>query len=109
MRYIITNHADERIQQRKIPPSYVDKTLNSPDQKITSDDGTTKYRKRFGIYTTTAVVKMNDNYENVVISFWIDPPTFGSMDHKKQENYKNMKKAGSLKRILITMKRQIGF
>lgn len=109
MRYIITNHADERIQQRKIPPSYVDKTLNNPDQKIPTGDGTIRYKKKFGTYTTTAVVKMNEKYENVVVSFWIDPPTFGSMDHKKQEGYKEMKKAGSWKKIFLTVKRQIGF
>lgn len=109
MNYILTNHAEERINQRKIPMSFVDKTLNNPDQKIISNDGSIKLRKNFGTQTTTAIIKTNDKHQSVVLSFWVDPPIIGSMDYKNSEDFRKMKKAGNIKKLFLIMKRQIGF
>lgn len=107
--YIWTNHASERIRERKVPQSFIYQTLNSPDEKINSQDGSIKLHKKFGIQKTTAIIKVNEKNENVILSFWVDPPNLGTEDYKKRNHYNQMKKAGITKKILLTIKRQLGF
>lgn len=105
--YIWTNHARERNKQRLISEEWIMKTLNDPDEVINEGDSI-KSKRRFDHQTVTVITKYNERGENIIISSWINPPTPGSMDYKKEQNYKQMKNASNLKKILLIFLRQIG-
>lgn len=107
-KFIWTNHAMERNKQRGISESYINQTLNNPDQSLPFADQTTKYRKRFDYQTVTVIVKQNERGENLILSSWIDPPNYGTSDYKKGQRYKDMKKASNLKKLWFTFLNQIG-
>ncbi len=56
----------------------------------------------------TAIVKKNDRGENIVLSFWVDPPNPGTKDFKSFSRKKESLNAGAFKRIFLTVLNQLG-
>lgn len=107
--FIWTNHAIQRLKDRRVPDGFADQTLFSPDTIQNQPDGTIKYQKKSGHQTSTAIIKKNDRGENIVVSFWVDPPNFGTQDFKKRQNYLEMKKSSGLRKMWLILKKQLGF
>jgi hypothetical protein len=117
---VFTNHAIERMKQRKISGDWAWQTVKTPDKKDPGKEKyTTEFSKRFDNHTVTAVAKKNDVGEWVVLSIWMDPPMAGTSDFKKKEKYyrkmekyraldKKMEKASFWGKLLITLRKQIG-
>jgi hypothetical protein len=107
---IWTDHALERIYQRKLPQETAFLAYSSPDKRIPGKNpGSTELQKQYGKHLITLIIKPNDKGEQVVISAWIDPPLPGTNDFRKQEYRKNMKGASFWKRVWLTVKNQMGF
>lgn len=103
---IWTKHALERIKDRKLPQKLVDETITSPDKNFDSRKGL-EFQKKFQSQIVTAVVKRNENGELIVISAWVDPPNPGTKDYKQKKRYKEMQKAGVLKRFWLSFLSQL--
>lgn len=106
--FIWTKHALQRLSDRKIPKSFADKTLESPDEAVPGEDGTIKIKKRLETQTATAIIKVNERNESIVLSFWLNPPNPGTKDFKYKEMRKEMKKASFIKKFWLTLRNQIG-
>ena len=106
--FIWTNHAKQRLNDRKIPLSFADKTLNSPDETIDNSDGTIRLRRKLEKQTATGIIKINDRGESIVLSFWLDPPNPETRDFKGKQRYKEMKKASLFRKFWLTLLNQIG-
>ncbi len=107
--FIWTNHALQRLKERRVPEGFAEQTLFHPDSIQTQSDGTIKYQKRSGYQISTAIIKRNEKGENIVVSFWVDPPNFGTQDFKKRKNYLELKNSKGLKKFWLTLKKQLGF
>ena len=108
MAIIWTKHAIERNRERQVTVSWVESTINSPDQNFSEEDGKIKYTKAFGKQTVSVITAKGSNGEYLVISAWIDPPNPGTADYKREEYEKQIKKAGTIRKFLITFLHQIG-
>lgn len=106
--FIWTKHAIQRLSDRKIPKSFADITLQNPDELTEKPDGSFKFRKRVGSQTAVAILKLNENREYVVLSFWVNPPNPGTNDYRFKEMRKEIKKASFMKKFLLTLKNQLG-
>lgn len=106
---IWTNHAIERNRERGVSESYINQTINHPDHSFPSGDNKTTYKKRFGHQTVTVIIKLTEKGDYLILSAWIDPPNFGTNDFKKNQRYHQMKKAGPIKKLWITLLNQIGY
>lgn len=107
---IWTNHALERIKQRKLSIESASQTLWSPDVSLQGkQSGTMEYQKKIGELTVTVIATQNEKREWVIVSCWIDPPLPGSIDVKKKEDWKRYKKASTLGKFFIELKKQFGF
>jgi hypothetical protein len=105
---IWTNHALERLTDRKIPQSQVYQTISSPDSKTNSSDGSVELSKQYGHQKVHAIVKENAQGELIVLSCWINPPNYGSEDFKKEKFSKENKKASGFKKFWLVFKNQMG-
>jgi hypothetical protein len=106
---IWTNHAIQRIHDRKIPQSQIEQTIYSPDSKINNNDSSIESLRQFGHQKVHVITRENEKGEIIILSCWINPPNHGSQDYKKEKYYKENKKASGLKRFWLTFKNQIGF
>lgn len=106
--FIWTNHALQRLGERKIPTSIANNALTSPDERLENEDGTIKLRKKLEKQSATAIIKINDRGESVVLSFWLDPPNPGTKDFKNKQRYSEMKKASFVKKFWLTLLNQLG-
>lgn len=106
--FIWTNHALQRLKDRKITESFASNTLESPDESFENTDGTIKLRKKLENQTATAIIKTNDKGDNIILSFWLDPPNPGTRDFKGKQRYKEMKKASFLRKFWLTLLNQVG-
>jgi hypothetical protein len=80
-----------------------------PDNAVKGkQQGTWEYTKRFGPSLVTVIATQSEKKEWLVLSNWIDPPLPGSIDIKKQEYWKQYKKAGFLGKFWLTLKKQLG-
>lgn len=108
--YILTNHAKDRIAQRKIPDSYLNATFNNPDTSAQGKQyGTHEYTKRFGTYKVTMIAKQNDKWEWIILSVWMDPPMSGTEDEKKRNEYRAYQRATGWDKFWLSLKRALGF
>lgn len=117
---VFTNHAIERMKDRKISGDLAWQTVRAPDRTNPGKEKyTTEFIKRFNTYTITAIGKKNDIGEWVVLSVWIDPPMSGTLDHHKKERYqqklekirrldKKIDKASFWGKLWLTFRKQIG-
>lgn len=107
---IWTNHAIERMRDRGLKQELAWEAFKNPDWSGEArEPGSTKYEKQYSGSRITLIAKQNERNEWIVISSWIDPPTPGSIDWRKRENYKKFQKAGFWGKMLLTLKAQLGF
>lgn len=106
---IWTNHALERLKERGLSQETAWETFRRPDHSFAGkQSGTTEYRKRFGASLVTLIAKPNEKKEWVILSCWVDPPLPGSIDLKKQQDYRNYKKASFWGKLWLVFKKQMG-
>ena len=105
---IWTNHALQRLKDRKISKGQVLETVSSPDSYIENSDGSKEFMRQFGNQKSHVVVKQNEKGEQIILSCWINPPTPGSKDHKKKEYYKKQKRAKGFRKFWNTFINQLG-
>jgi len=107
---IWTNHAIERLHQRKLPQHIAFLAFQSPDVRLPGkQSGSTELQKQYQSSTITLIVKQNGNNEWLIISAWIDPPLPGTEDFRKQQYRKDLKSAGILGKLWLTLKHQLGW
>ena len=106
---IFTNHALERIIDRKMTKDIVLQTFSSPDSRIKGKKpDTTEFVKRFGSSVVTLIAKQNERNEWIALSAWIDPPYPGTKDYKEKERYRSYQKAGFWRKFWLTLLSQLG-
>jgi hypothetical protein len=107
---IFTNHALQRLDERRFPAGMVIETFNQPDSRgPAKQPGAMQVRKRFGESTVTVITKQNDRGEWIVLSCWIDPPLPGTKDYKERQRYHAYKKSGFWGKVWLTIRSQLGF
>jgi hypothetical protein len=86
---IWTNHVIDRLLQRKIPQEWAWKTYTYPDTQVKGkEDKTYELSKQIEGHTVTLIVKPNQKNEKIILSCWVEPPLYGSIDDKKfQKKY----------------------
>ena len=85
---IWTNHAIERMGQRKLSQEYAYQTFAHPDKQISGKQpGTIESQKQFGKHYVTVISKQNERGEWIVLSCWVDPPMHGTADYDKKQKY----------------------
>lgn len=106
---IWTNHALERLGQRGLSQDMAWKAFQYPDRSLPGkNSGTTEYQKRFGPSLVTVIAAQNERKQWLILSCWIDPPLPGSIDIKKNEDWKKYRKAGFWGKFWLTLKKQLG-
>jgi hypothetical protein len=108
---IWTDHAIERLIDRKLPQHIAAQVFTSPDKIVTGKEQNTKeYQKRIGAFFVTLIVTPNDRNQKIVISAWINPPYAGTEKEKERWiEYKNAyARAGFWGKCWLVFKRQIG-
>lgn len=105
---ILTNHARQRLRDRKIPESQILQAISSPDSKVNNIDGTIEFAREFGNQKAHAIVKENEKGEYIVLSCWINPPNHGTKDFKSEKLYKDKRNASGIKKIWLTLLNQFG-
>lgn len=105
---IFTNHAKKRLKDRKISQSQIYQTISSPDSKINNEDGSIEVTREYGNQKVHAVIKENKKGEIIILSCWINPPNLGSMDFKKKQYSKKLKKSSGIKKFWYTFLNQVG-
>lgn len=106
---IFTNHALERIKERKLMQQMAYDTFTAPDSVAEGKrTGTKEFRKRFEVSTVTLIATQNEKNEWVVLSVWIDPPLPGTKDFQEKERYHAYRKAGFWGKFWLTLKNQLG-
>lgn len=105
--YIWTNHAFDRLNERKIPLAYLEKTVADPDKTIRRKDSI-EVQKRIDERTVTALIKQNERGQNIIVSCWVNPPFPGTKDYRKKLRYKQMQSASGFKKYLLHVLYQLG-
>jgi len=112
---IWTNHALERLHQRKLPQHIAFLAFQSPDERHHGKNlGSWELRKTYTLKKTgqdatiTLIVKQNEKKEWLIVSAWIDPPIYGTADHKKREAWKQYKNSGFWGKLWYVIKKQLG-
>ena len=105
--FIWTNHLRDRLKERKIPESYLNRTLSNPDRTI-HNEGKIELQKHFEERTVSAIVKENEKGEKIVVSCWINPPFPGTKDAKHKSRYWQKQKASFWKKMWLTVLDQLG-
>ncbi|MGI8420573.1 MAG: DUF4258 domain-containing protein [Candidatus Levyibacteriota bacterium] len=108
MTYIWTNHARDRLNERKISKQYIDQTLNNPDKIVENRNGTRELQKRIGDRTFAAIIKENERREQLIVSCWVNPAYPGTKDAKKHARYLKMQKASFWGKLWLTLLDQVG-
>jgi hypothetical protein len=107
-RLIWTNHALERLHDRRISKNDAEATYRSPSHvQSGKQTGTTEFIRRFDGYTITIIGKKNDHNEWVAVSLWRDPPLYGTKDYAKKQEYHRYRKSGFWGKVWYTIKRQL--
>src|SRR5690349_16106475 len=106
---IWTNHALQRLKERRLPQKMVLETFNAPDNRFNGKQpGTLEYEKRIGNYFVTLIAKQNERKEWLILSCWVEPPLPGSIDIPKKQRYYEYKRASFWGRILLDLKHLVG-
>jgi hypothetical protein len=105
--YIWTNHAYQRLNERRIPLAYLEKTVADPDRTI-QKKGAFELQKKIDDRTVTALVKQNERGENIIVSCWVNPPFPGTKDFKTKQRYKQMQTATGFKKFWLHVLYQLG-
>lgn len=110
---IWTDHAIERLCERKMPQEVAALALSKPDRgEKGKNPGTMVYIKDYvkngRDYIIQVIVKKNKKGELIVISTWVDPPFAGSVDIRKQKDWRAYKRAGFWGKVWYVLKKQLG-
>lgn len=106
---IWTNHAIERMRSRGLTQKMAWEAFMRPDRSFKGKQpGTSQYQKKVDRSLITIIAKQNEKNEWIVLSAWSNPPLPGSPDAKGKENYQEYQKAPPLKKLLLTVKGQLG-
>jgi uncharacterized protein DUF4258 len=108
MTYIWTNHARQRLSERKISKHFIDQTLANPDKTVANKNGTRELQRRIGDRTFAAIIKQNERGEQLIVSCWVNPAYPGTRDEKKHSRYLKMQKASFWGKIWLTLLDQVG-
>jgi len=107
---IWTNHALERLKRRGLSQDMAIQTFKHPDQSFSGNQSDSfVYEKKFDEKRVSVIAKQNEKNEWVIISCWMDPPMPGSPDAKEKKEYRQYQKASGWEKILLTIKKQLGF
>lgn len=107
---IFTNHALQRMNERKLSQDMAMETFRNPDRKYPAKEpNTLEFHKRFENQNVTVIAKPNDRGEWIVLSSWIDPPNPGTIDFKEKLRYKKYQKAGFWGKLWLNITHQFGF
>lgn len=104
---IWTDHALDRMKERGIPKDFAINCFKAPDSSEPNKQGI-RLVKRINDKTITIVTKKNERNEPIILSIWMDPPMAGTSDYKKKEKYKEYKKAGTGRKIWLSILKQLG-
>jgi hypothetical protein len=105
---IWTNHALDRLADRKLDQNLAWQAYRYPDEVLQGKEaGTTEYRKRIHTSLITMIIKKDDG-KQIVLSCWIDPPLSGTQDDRKRQDWKRYQKASWWMKWILTFKRQLG-
>lgn len=105
---IWTKHAQERNRERQITQNWVEQTVNNPDESKKTEDGKLESKKKFGDSTVTVITTKSSEGKHLILSSWINPPTYGTTNYKNKIYIKKLRRAGSLKKLWLTFIHQIG-
>ncbi len=98
---IWTNHALQRLEERKIPQDWAWRAFKYPDSiRKGKKNGTAEHIKKYKDLNVTLIATKNDHKEWIIISCWVDPPLPGSIDIKKRQEYLRNKNASLGEKIL---------
>lgn len=106
---IWTNHALERLHQRGLSQENALITFRNPEEILVGKNpGSSEFIRHFGSTKVTLIGKQNEKKEWIILSAWIDPPLPGSLDDRKKRAYHAYKKAPWWKKIVLSIKSQVG-
>ncbi|MGH7204101.1 MAG: DUF4258 domain-containing protein [Candidatus Levyibacteriota bacterium] len=108
MTYIWTNHARDRLNERKISKRYIDQTLDNPDKIVENRNGTRELQRRINDRTFAAIIKENERGEHLIVSCWVNPAYPGTKDERKHKRYLKMQKASFWGKLWLTVLDQLG-
>lgn len=98
---IWTNHALDRLQERRLPKSVAEKAFYHPDESYSGKQyGTTEYRKTISGRLITLIVK-RDGGKHIVISAWCNPPFPGTFDEKKHRSWQAYTHSRGWKKVFL--------
>lgn len=107
---IFTNHALQRMKERKLSQHLAEETFRDPDRKYPAKEhNTLEFHKRFENQSVTVIAKPNNRGEWIVLSSWIDPPNPGTEDYRQRQWYKEYQKAGFWGKLWLNITHQLGF
>lgn len=85
---IWTNHALQRLSERKIPQDWAWRAFRFPDSKQKGKKKNTfEHIKQYNNLSVTLIATKSEQKEWIIISCWVDPPLPGSIDIQKRQNY----------------------
>lgn len=106
---IWTDHALERLSQRKLPQYIAMRAFTQPDIKVDGKQpGSVEFQKQYEKSLITLIGTKNNDGKWIIISAWIDPPLQGSIDIEKNRRYKEYKKANWWQKIILSIRDQFG-
>lgn len=109
IKIIFTSHAKLRLKQRRLTEQLIRQTILYPNSYCSGKEpNSIEYTKHFGERTITVITKPTKEGDLLVVSAWIDPPYPGTLDHKKQQTYKEFKKASFWGKIWISLLKTFG-
>ncbi len=110
MSYLIfTNHALDRLAERRMSRDMVITTFSKPDEtKRGKKDGTTEFIKHFDKSLVTLIATQNEHKEWIALSCWIDPPHPGTKDYQERERHRAYHKAGFWGKVWLIIRSQLG-
>jgi hypothetical protein len=106
--YIWTNHAYQRISERRIDRSLIERTISDPDRIQHRPNGSIELQKQIDERRFTVLVKVNAQQEHIIVSCWVDPPFAGTKDFKMKQRYKQIQKATGAKKFWYAVLYQLG-
>lgn len=106
---IFTNHARKRLQERGISQMVALEAFTSPDKIERDSKDRTVFIKRKEASRISIVATQNEKSEWIILSCWMDPPLPGTKDAKRKEAYRKYQHASPFKKIVLTIKQQLGF
>jgi len=106
---IFTNHALDQMRRRGVSKEDAYEAFKHPDNDFIGKKGNTEFHKHFNGFEVIVIGKQNEKKEWVALSAWRNPPLAGTKDAIRASEWKEYKKAGSLGKIWISIKQQLGF